>query len=342
MAVRAPAAGERHHHDLTLEELVAQRDIHAAEIRETEIEPVTGDELRRLIGIAQRRVVVAACRETVLEGDAGPELAVERAVVGHRRVVEEHMTAVELREAQLATLQFASEEAMVAGRCEEGAGDEATGLLQFTDRRRVLAALDEGHSPAAAHIRCTGFRGALRVRAEAKCVAIARAERDLLVFALGLHHQQRSRERIALELRIDTVVEARHAQCDRVAVHRDLVDPGALRSVDQVGDATALLTHELDAERQLTARQLKHGAPHAIARAAVGEGTGGEAERRDHEQHPVERPSGRVGGGHDRSRWSEIFGGRFRRRRRGSHRCPCATAPTRVRAARRRCRTCAA
>ena len=159
------------------------------------------------------------------------------------------MTAVELREAQRATLQFASEEAMIAGRCKEGAGDEATGLLQFTDRRRVLATVDEGHGPAAAHIRCTGFRGAVCVRAEAECVAIARAERDLLVFALGLHHQQRSRERVAFELRIDAVVEARHAQRDGIAVHRNFVDPGALQSVEQVGDATALFARELDAER---------------------------------------------------------------------------------------------
>ena len=270
MAVRAPAAGERHHHDLALEELVAQRDIHAAKIREAEVETITGDELRRLVGIPERGVLVTPRREAVLEGDAGPELAGERIVRRERPVIEEHMAAVELREAQLAAAQFAGEDAMITGGCEEGAGDEATGLLQFTDRRRVLAAVDEGHGPAAAHIRCTGFRRTVCARAEAERVTVARAERDLLVFALGLHHQQRSRERIALELRIDAVVEARHAQRDRVAVHRDLVDPGALRSVDQVGDTAALLTHELDPERQFAARHLQHGAPDAVAWSVVG------------------------------------------------------------------------
>ena len=295
MAVRAPAAGERDHHDLALEELVAQRDVDAAEIREAEVEAVAGDELGRLVGIAERSVVVAARGEAVLEGVARPELADERAVLGQRRVVQEHMATVELREPQLAAPQLAGEEAMVAGRRQEGAGDEATGLLQLADRRSVLSAVREGHRPTAGHIRRAGFRRTVRARAEPERIAVARAEGDRLVLAFGFHHQQRARERVALELRVDAVVEARHAQRDGIVVHRDLVDAGAVRAVDEVGDAAALLVLELDAEGQFAARHLQHGAPYAVARAAIGTGTGGKTEHRDHGQHPERRPAGRGG-----------------------------------------------
>ena len=260
MAVGAPAAGEVDHDHLAGKSGVGQRNALTREVGKRERERLPGLTQRRdLSRVAERGTGVAPRREPFVRGEARPEFTGELRAFGlERRMEQEHVAAVEGRKIEPALAQLAREVTVVAGGCEERAGDVTALLAEFADRDVGAAIVfGERDGPTATDIasRCRGLRE------EAWREAGLRGEGDALVCAAGLHEEQFALQRaVGRAPRGDAVLEAGQRHLESAVVEPQFVYPQAFGAIDDVGYEPALFTRDVQAERQLAARNLQHGA----------------------------------------------------------------------------------
>jgi hypothetical protein len=201
-------------------------------------------------------VRIAAGGELLVPGSPGPVIAAERSVVLQPGAVQVGGRAVEAGEKELVAAHLAGQEAMVAGRRQDGAGDALERLYELGHARaRAAVVVGERDGPAPGHVGVVGER---RLE-EAPGLAELGRERQHLPLAAGPQQRHLTLELAAPHAGGERVLEARHPRGELPLDDLDLGDAQPLLAVHEVQHDGAVLARDVEPEGQLAGRQLERG-----------------------------------------------------------------------------------
>ena len=257
VAVRAPAALERHEHDLAAELRIARGNRTAVQVLERELEAglrvsqARGDRLDGRVRTPLRDEAAAAFA-------VAPRLADQATLVIEPGLVEHGGAAVESRQPQRLVAYFPRQVALVGGREDDGARDLIEPLRQFHDASRTLACAlgGERRVPPTRDVGVV----AERFLVEAPGLAERGLERQLETAAFRVHQRNGAFEPATGDRRGQRRLVARHPRRQAAGSRLDFGDTHAFLAVDQVEDRTGLLARDVEPERQRpAARHGQHG-----------------------------------------------------------------------------------